>query len=74
MKYIRRCKVLGMDSDSQQTITGATGTTRPNEVKVPEDPAALPSSSLRKNEGGEGEEQEKEKMAFFWVTSWPAPW
>ena len=41
------------------TVTRATGATVTNEVKPPEDPEVLPSSSLGKDEGGKEKKGEK---------------
>lgn len=76
MKYITMCKVLGTEPDSQQRDMSnrdeddeTRGSQAPLRTRQPSPPAV--SEKMRE---GKEREQEKEKMAFFWVTSWPAKW
>lgn len=64
IKYVHMCKVLGMDTDTESancvTRAGVRMMMRQNEVRPPEDPAALPSSSLGKEMREEKEREQEE--------------
>lgn len=56
------CLVFGTDTGRvSATVTRAKGVTVTNEVKPPEDPEVLPSSSLGKDEGGKEKKGEKKR-------------